>query len=67
MRYKEEVTDWGSENIPNHIYVTEGRVLLGYVPRGTTVVQWFNEPKKQWSTTHRRFRELSKREVSALS
>jgi len=67
MRYKEEITDCGSEYFPNHIYVTQGRVLLGYVPRGTTVVQWFKEPKKQWSVSHRRFRELSKREVSVLS
>ena len=67
MKFREEITDWKDENIPNHIYVTEGKTLIGYVQNGDKTVHWFKQPKKQWSTTHRKFRDLGKKEIAKLS
>ena len=34
--WREETTDWGKHDyVPNHIYITKGATLAGYVPRGT--------------------------------
>lgn len=60
--WREEITVW-EDNTPNHIYITRGTDLIGYVPRGTTVPHVFNTPKKSWSVTRRKFRKLSKKEI----
>ena len=62
-RYRQEITDW---DCANHIYITEGRVLLGYIPRGSNQEIRFMAPKKQWSPSHRKFRDLSKTEVRQI-
>ena len=62
-RYRQEITDW---EYTNHIYITDGRMLLGYVPRGSKKEVRFILPKKQWSVSRRKFRDLSKKEVSEL-
>jgi len=62
-RYRQEITDW---EYTNHIYITDGRVLLGYIPRGTNQEIRFAAPKKEWSVSRRKFRDLSKKEVSEL-
>jgi len=41
-------------------------MLLGYVPRGSKKEVRFILPKKQWSASRRKFRDLSKKEVSEL-
>lgn len=67
MRVKQEITEWDKcdYEVPNHIYLTEGKQLIGYIPVGTTKAQYFKEPKKQWATTRRKFRELtSKKELA---
>jgi len=61
-RYRQEITDWG-DNTPNHIYITDGRALVGYIPRGSKTEFRFTAPSKCWSATGRKFRDLSKKEV----
>lgn len=62
-RYRQEITKW---DCPNHIYITSGRVLLGYIPRGSNQEVRFQVPKNQWSASRRKFRDLSKNEVNKL-
>ena len=62
-RFRQEITDWDA---PNHIYITQGTELLGYVPRNSNQVQWFKTPKRTWSPSRRKFRDLTKREISEL-
>lgn len=70
--WREEKTEWpepkqtvfGLEgDIPNHIYITKGTELYGYVRRGTTEVIWFKQPFKTWSPSRRKFRKLGKKEI----
>lgn len=63
IRFREELTDWGHRNITNHIYITDGRTLVGYVPAGQKKPVYFNQPKRLWSATGRKFRDLSKKEM----
>ena len=75
--WREEVTEWpqgevrqtvfGMEGvIPNHIYITKGTELFGYVKRGTTNAVMFSKPFKTWSPARRKFRKLGKREITEL-
>jgi hypothetical protein len=64
--WREEITDWGEENITNHIYVSKGTDLVGYVPRRTGVFQLFNTPKKSWSTKGRKFKKLNKKDIAKI-
>lgn len=65
--WREETTEWNTPWFtPNHIYITKGRELYGYVPYGTTDVQMFKVPKRQWSASRRKFRNLGKKEITAL-
>lgn len=51
MQVRQEVTDWSKADyrVPQHIYITSGSMLVGYVPEGTTEAIIFSNPKKQWS------------------
>ena len=65
MRVREEITEWDkAPSTPNHIYLTEGTTLVGYIPRGTYVARYFNTPLKTRSPARRKFRELGKRELA---
>jgi len=64
-RYRQEITEW-SDSTPNHIYITNGRTLLGYVPRGTMKEHRFKTPSKCWSPSRRKFRDLTKKELLAI-
>ena len=68
MRLRLETTVWEKcdYEVPNHIYITEGTVLHGYIPAGTTKAVYFKAPKKQWATTRRKFRDLTKTEMAVL-
>lgn len=67
-RVRQEITDWDkAPNVPNHIYITEGTNLVGYVPKGKTTAIYFTNPMKQWSPTRRKFRDLTKKELKGLS
>lgn len=67
MKIRQETTDWkDAPGTPNHIYLTEGNTLVGYIPVGTKKALYFQEPKKQWATTRRKFRTLGKREIAEL-
>jgi len=62
-RVRQEITDWKlAPDTPNHIYITSGSTLLGYIPCGQTKAVYFNVPKKQWSVSRRKFRDLTKKE-----
>ena len=63
VRFREEITAWESSNTPNHTYIVDGRVLIGYIPQGTKTPVYFNSPKKLWSVTGRKFRDLTKKEI----
>ena len=65
--WREEITEWGhAPNTPNHIYITKGTDLIGYVKRGTTDVTVFNTVKRTWSPSRRKFKKLGKKEIDAL-
>ena len=65
IEYLEEITDWGSYKIQNHIYITDGALLVGYVPKGGKEIR-FSKPKKQWSVARRTFRTLTKAEIEQV-
>ena len=66
VRYKQEITDWShAPNTPNHVYITDGKTLIGYVPVGGKEVR-FSKPYRQWAVTRRKFKELSPKEIEKL-
>jgi len=69
IRLKQEITVWDkAPNTPNHIYITDGGKLVGYIPHGTYVAQYFNAPSKQWSGSRRKFKEItSKKQLTQYS
>ena len=58
----QETTDWGSYTyVPNHTYFfDEKSQLVGYMKAGTSVVKLFKAPKKQFSKTRRKFKDVTK-------
>jgi len=70
-RYRQEITVWDKclYEQKNHIYITKGSWLLGYIPvAGPTAGQeiMFSQPKKQWSVSRRKFRDLTQKEIKLL-
>jgi hypothetical protein len=65
ITYLEETTDWGSYKIQNHIYITDGELLVGYVPKGGKEIR-FSKPKQQWAVDRRTFRPLTKAEIERV-
>jgi hypothetical protein len=63
--WREEITEWTTDT-PNHIYLTKGTDLYGYVKHGSSEVKMFLNPKKAWSPSRRQFRKLGKKEIDAL-
>lgn len=63
-RLRQEITEWDKCNYDqkNHIYITKGSYLIGYIPFGSKEAQYFSAPKKQWSVSRRKFRNLTKKE-----
>lgn len=61
--WREETTDWDT---PNHIYITKGTELVGYVPRGGEL-QIFETTFKSWSPSHRKFRKLGLKEIRSFT
>lgn len=70
VRYKQEITVWDkAPDTPNHIYITDGKTLIGIVPqhgKEKGIEKRFTKPYRQWSVTRRKFRELSPKEIAAL-
>jgi hypothetical protein len=67
-RVRQEITVWDkAPNTPNHTYITEGTTLIGVIPKGETVAKYFSRPLRTWSTSRRKFRDLTKAELSVLS
>lgn len=67
IRLKQEITVWDkAPDTPNHIYITDGGKLVGYIKSGTYVAQYFNAPSKQWSGTRRKFKEITSKKELAL-
>lgn len=68
VRLKQEITVWDKcdYEVPNHIYLIEKRQLIGYIPVGTTKAQYFKQPKKQWATTRRKFRDITSKKELAM-
>lgn len=60
--WREEVTDWDTVN---HIYISRGTELIGFVPFGSKDVVVFKVPKKTWSVKGRKFRALTKNEIKS--
>jgi len=66
-RIREEITVWDkAPTTPNHTYITEGSYLIGIIPKGTVKAFYFSAPKKQWSPSRRKFRDLKKKELEVL-
>ena len=63
-RYRQEVTDWDTVN---HIYITEGRTLVGYIPKNTNKEYRFSSPMRNWSASKRKFRDLTKKDLEELN
>jgi len=68
IRLKQEITVWDKcdYNVPNHIYITDGGTLVGYIPQGTYTAKYFHTPSKQWSRTRRKFKEITTKKQLAL-
>ena len=68
LRIRREITVWDKADyrVPQHIYLTSGSWLLGYIPEGTNKTQMFKLPKKQWSVSRRKFQDLTKKEIVEL-
>ena len=64
--WREELTDWGEHKNTNHIYISKGTDLMGYVARSTGVIHMFNAPKKSWSVSRRKFRKLNKKDIKKV-
>jgi len=70
-RYRQEITVWDKclHEQENHIYITQGSWLIGFIPvSGPNAGQEirFAKPKKQWSVSRRKFRDLTKKEIKLL-
>lgn len=63
IKFRQEITDWGDRQIANHIYITNGRQLIGYVPEGSKTPIYFKAPKNLWSATGRKFKDLTKKQT----
>ena len=68
MRYRQEITEWDEVDgkVPNHIYITSGSSLVGYIPVGTKTPKYFSKPPSNWSVSRRKFRDLTKKELQEL-
>lgn len=64
--WREEITDWNGESIPNHTYISKGTDLMGYVAKSTGRIQMFKAPKKSWSVSRRKFRKLNKKDIAKI-
>ena len=68
MRFRQEITVWDkAPTTPNHTYITEGSYLIGIVPEGTKEAFMFSSPKKQWSVSRRKFRDLTAKEKRVIT
>lgn len=67
-RYRQEITVWDKCNYEqkNHIYITQGSYLIGFIPVGGKEIR-FSKPKKQWSVSRRKFRDLKSKEIQQLT
>jgi len=63
LKYLQETTVWDKidYNIPGHIYVIDERKqCIGYIKAGTNDVIWFKIPSRNFSKTHRKFKDVTK-------
>jgi len=70
-RYRLETTDWSicNHNQDNHVYITSGTTLIGFVPMsGPNAYKEvrYKTPFRQWSVSRRTFRDLTKKEIALL-
>jgi len=65
LRYRLETTNWNNVDysVPNHIYMTHGTDLYGYINIATGEKQMFVRPMKQWSVKGRTFKDIKDSEV----
>ena len=65
-QYRQEITVWSkAPNTPNHIYITVGSVLLGYIPVDG-IEERFTKAYRTWSAPRRKFKNLTKKEIKKL-
>lgn len=57
MQALQETTDWGEDNIPNHIYFYENSKISAYIKEGTNEIIRFKKPIP-FSKTRRKFKQL---------
>tara|TARA_E500000318_G_scaffold104773_1_gene111060 strand:+ start:4439 stop:4633 length:195 start_codon:yes stop_codon:yes gene_type:complete len=57
MQALQETTDWGKDNIPNHIYFYEDMRLHAYIKQGTSEIIRFKKPLP-FSKARRKFKKL---------
>lgn len=60
MKVLQEVTDWGSEKIPNHIYfIGDTGKCVGYINSLTSVKTMFISPIS-FNKSRRKFKDITK-------
>ena len=57
MKFLQETTVW-EDNTPNHIYMFEYGMCVGYIKKGTTEQIMFKVPSKQFNKRYRTFKEV---------
>lgn len=66
IRFIREITDWKEYKVHNHIYITDGGALVGYIRDDNFKIEMFSKPKRLWSTTRRKFRDLTDQEKQSI-
>ena len=66
QQLKTELKRARRDNVFATLGITEGQTLVGYIRRGETKATYFSKPLKTWSPARRKFRDLTKKELSVL-
>lgn len=61
-KYLQETTDWSQSevNIPNHTYIFDNSVCVGYVKSSSNEKIMFKTPLKRFSKSRRTFKNVTR-------
>lgn len=67
IRFIKEVTNWKEYKACNNIYITDAGSLVGYIRDDDKYkIEMFSKPMRLWSTTRRKFRDLTDEEKNLI-